>query len=346
MTDRYSRQTVLPEVGPEGQQRLRQAKVVVVGAGGLGCAVLSYLCAAGVGHIVIVDHDRVEESNLHRQPLYRMSDLGLLKVDAARAALLAMNPQGEIDAVSERLTPANAVDLVGSGQIIVDAADSFAVTYTLSDECQRTGKPLVSASVLGLSGYVGTFCGGAPSYRAVFPEMPRQAGSCAQSGVLGTAVGVMGTLQAHKVLALLLGWTPQGPSEAATGEGAALKIHTAALSPILGQLITVDFRTLRFGGFSFLGASEPSDSVIPFIAQGDVRPRDIVIDLRSLTEAPVSPFHSALRIQVDQVESGVPDLPDESRVVLCCRTGVRAWRAARALQRQGHRNVALIALGE
>jgi molybdopterin/thiamine biosynthesis adenylyltransferase/rhodanese-related sulfurtransferase len=320
--DRYARQMVLPEVGTEGQQRLRGARVVVVGAGGLGCAVLPYLCAAGAGRLVIVDHDRVEESNLHRQPLYRMSDVGELKVQAARSALLATNPHVSIDTVAERLTPANASALVAAGDIIVDAADSFAVTYILSDECQRVIKPLISASVLGLSGYVGAFCGGGPSYRAVFPEMPRQAGSCAQSGVLGTAVGVMGTLQAHMVLGLLL-----------------------QLAPTLGQLVTVDFRTLRFGGFSFLGAQEPVDSVLPFIAARDVTRSDIVIDLRSPAEAPVSPFESALRIQVDELESTEPELSRDARVVLCCRTGVRAWRAARALQKRGHRDLALIALG-
>jgi rhodanese-related sulfurtransferase len=273
---------------------------------------------------VIADHDRVEESNLHRQPLYRMSDVGSSKAQAARAALLETNPEVRIEAVGERLTPVNAAQRVAAADLVVDAADSFAVTYVLSDECHRVAKALVSASVLGLSGYVGAFCGGAPSYRAVFPEMPRQAGSCAQSGVLGTAVGVMGTLQAHIVLALLL------------------RLHP----PVLGRLVTVDFRTLRFGGFSFAAAQEPAGPAIPFIAPADVSNTDIVIDLRSLEEAPVSPFASALRIGVDNVERAEARFPPEPRIVLCCRTGVRAWRAARALQSQGHQNVALIALGE
>jgi sulfur-carrier protein adenylyltransferase/sulfurtransferase len=325
MLERYSRQTILPEVGAVGQVRLREAHVLVVGAGGLGSAVLQYLCAAGVGHIVIVDHDKVEESNLHRQPIYRMSDVTALKAQAARDALLASNPEVRIDAVCERLTPANAARLVANMDVVVDAADSFAVTYVLSDECQRAGKPLISASVLGLSGYVGAFCGSAPSYRAVFPEMPRQAGSCSTAGVLGTAVGVMGTLQAQMVLSLLLQIQPL----------------------VLGQLVTVDFRTLRFGGFSFAGASEPAEAGLPFIAVDQVSSADLVIDLRSLTEAPVSPIAAALRIEVDAVENGAgAQLPPASRVVLCCRTGVRAWRAARALQRQGRSNIALIAFGE
>jgi len=278
MSNRYLRQTILPEVGPEGQARLGAATVLVVGAGGLGCAVLQYLTAAGVGRLIILDHDRVEESNLHRQPLYRMSDLGQPKVHAARAALEALNPGTRIEAVFERLSSVNAMSLVSAAEVVIDAADSFAVTYLLSDTCQRLRKPLVSASVLGLTGYVGAFCGGAPSYRAVFPELPRSAGSCAESGVLGTAVGV-----------------------------------------------------------------QPS---IPFIAASEVGSADIVIDLRSLTETPVSPFATALRLEVEALENAQLQFPSGARVVLCCRSGVRAWRAAQALQRQGHDKLALLAIGE
>jgi sulfur-carrier protein adenylyltransferase/sulfurtransferase len=323
VSDRYSRQVVLPEVGASGQARLGAASALVVGAGGLGCAVLQYLCAAGVGRMAIVDHDRVEESNLHRQPLYRMSDVGAPKAAAARAALLALNPDPQFEVLIERVTPANAARLVAMTDVVIDAADSFAATYVLSDECLRARKPLISASVLGLSGYVGAFCGGAPSYRAVFPEMPRQAGSCSEAGVLGTAVGVMGTLQAHMTLAWLLGLEP---------------------SP-LGRLVTVDFRTLRFGGFSFERAEEPAGTAMPFIAPGDIASGDIVIDLRSLEEAPASPIPGALRLRVDQLERAEESFPPEPRIVLCCRTGVRAWRAARALQRQGHSKVALVAFG-
>src|SRR5262249_11159788 len=156
-------------------------------------------------------------------------------------------------------------------QVVVDAADSFAVTYVLSDACAASRTPLVSASVLGLSGYVGAFCGGAPSYRAVFPELPRQAGTCSAAGVLGSAVGVMGTLEAHLTLALLLAWQP---------------------SP-LGRLLSLDFRSLHVGGFSFAAAAEPAGEPLAFIAPGEVSATDLVIDLRSLTEAPQSPFPAA-----------------------------------------------------
>ena len=161
--NRYLRQIAVPEIGAAGQTLIDHASVLVVGAGGLGNIVLQYLNAAGIGQLIIVDHDDVEESNLHRQPLYRISDLGARKADAARVALLQTNPHTHIECVAAALTPANAAALVSQAQFVVDAADSFAVTYILSDECARVGKPLISASVLGLSGYAAGFCGGAPS---------------------------------------------------------------------------------------------------------------------------------------------------------------------------------------
>lgn len=324
MNERYARQTVLPEVGAAGQARLGGATVLVVGAGGLGCAVLSYLAAAGVGQLVIVDHDRVEESNLHRQPLYRMSDLGRPKVEAAAAALGGLNPAVRVVGHAVRLTPANAEALVAAADVVIDAADSFAVTYVLSDACRAAGRALVSASVVGLAGYVGVFCGAAPSYRAVFPDMPRAAGSCAESGVLGTAVGTLGALQAHLALALLLEWQP----------------------PVSGRLLSIDFRTLHLGGFSFSGAAEPAGAPLAFIAPAAVQEHDVVIDLRSLAETPVSPFAGALRLELQALERRQVTLPDAPRIVLCCRSGLRAWRAARALEQQGRTNLALIALGE
>jgi rhodanese-related sulfurtransferase len=206
---------------------------------------------------------------------------------------------------------------------VLDAADSLAVTYTLSDACHSRGTPLVSASVLGLAGYVGVFCARAPSYRAVFPEMPPGAGSCAEAGVLGTAVGVIGTLQAHLTLALLLRLVPD----------------------VSGRLVSVDFQSLHFGGFSFAGASEPGGAVLSFIAPEQVAASDCVIDLRTLQEAPVSPFAGALRIEAEALAQAPLEFPPDTRVVLCCRSGIRAWRAARTLQAQGHNNVALVALG-
>lgn len=324
MSDRYTRQIAVPEIGASGQARLGRAVVLVVGAGGLGSVVLQYSSAVGVGRLIIVDHDRVEESNLHRQPLYRVRDLGAWKAVAARDALLETNPQTCVEAMCKRLTPANVARLVAAADVVVDAADSFAVTYTLSDECRRTSKTLVSASVLGLTGYAGAFCGGGPSYRAVFPEMPARAGTCAESGVFGTAVGVVGALQAQITLSCILELQP---------------------SP-LGRLISMDFRSLRFGGFSFADASEPDGpATLGFICASQVSASDVVIDLRTPAEISAAPFTSTLCTVVDEVASLNPPLPHSCRVVLCCRSGSRAWRAARLLQAQGYESLALLALG-
>ncbi len=322
MSERYARQTVLGEVGAAGQAKLAASSVLVVGAGGLGCPVLQYLAGAGVGRITIVDFDVVEETNLHRQPLYGMADLGKPKAEMAREALLRFNPQITIEAAVERLTPQNAVRRVGLADIVVDAADSFAVTYILSDACQATGKPLISASVLGLTGYVGAFCGGAPSYRAVFPDVSIDGATCATAGVLGTAVAVLGSLQAHLALHLILGLKPS----------------------VLGKVVTFDAAKLSFGGFGFEGSPEP-DQAVPFIAAAEVTGDDLVVDLRGLDEAPVSPFAGAHRLDVDHVDEIVTQLSRQRRIVLCCRSGQRSLMAADRLRGLGLANLAMVALG-
>lgn len=320
---RYARQIAVPEIGERGQSRLSSASVLVVGAGGLGCAVLPYLCAAGIGRVVIVDHDRVEESNLHRQPLYRVSDIGRPKAEAARATLLQLNPLTQIDAVCERLTPANAPGWLDEADIVVDGADSFAVTYILNDECVRAGKPLVSASVIGLTGYVGVFCGIAPSYRAVFPELPAQAGTCATQGVLGTAVGVVGTLQAQLVLSLALELKPT----------------------VAGRLFSMDLRTLRFSEFSFAGAQEEKQG-FRFVSPAEVTDEDVAVELRPLEEAPIPAVPKSVRMPAEEVACLRESVPSGTRIVLCCRTGLRAWRAGNRLRAAGHENVVLLAAGE
>ena len=319
--DRFVRQRTLPEVGDEGQARLAAATVLVVGAGGLGCPVLTGLAGAGVGRIVLVDPDTVDLTNLHRQPLYRTADIGRAKAGAARAALAAYAPDTRVEAHIARLDPGNVAAFVAAADLVIDAADSFAATYILSDACQAAGKVLVSASVLGLSGYAGAFCGGAPSYRAVFPQMPRHVATCATAGVLGPVVTMTGGLQAQMALALLLGLTP---------------------SP-LGLMVRVEAGRFGFGSFDFSGAPEP-ERIVPFIAPETVTADDLAIDLRGLDEAPVSPLPGALRLSVAEVDAAPPVAPGR-RVVLACRSGVRAARAAEALDRAGQQELALVAFG-
>ncbi|OED46590.1 thiamine biosynthesis protein ThiF [Rhodobacteraceae bacterium (ex Bugula neritina AB1)] len=318
---RYARQMILPEVGASGQNRLARAHVLVVGAGGLGCPVLQYLGGAGVGRITVVDGDTVEESNLHRQVLYSMADLGLPKAKAARQHLRAANPDLQITALVQRLDAANAVQMVADADLVVDAADSFAVSYILSDECLRQGKTLISASALGQSGYAGGFCGGAPSLRAVFPDLPTRTATCATAGVMGPAVGMIGALQAQLALKALLGHEP---------------------SP-QGQLFVFRLAELQASTFRFDGAEEPEDT-LPFIAASQILAQDTVIDLRAAAEAPQLPAPQAKRIARQDLPG--TGLPRQGRIVLCCHSGLRAWGAAQDLRQAGYSNVALLAAGD
>lgn len=316
--NRYSRQTCLPEVGPEGQARLAAARVLVVGAGGLGAALLPLLAGAGVGRIRLVDPDVVELSNLHRQTLFRMADLGRPKAEVAAEALAGLNPECRISALVARLDPALAREELPGADLVVDAADSFAVTYALSDLCRGGGIPLVSAAVLGRTGHVGGFCGGAPGYRAVFPDLPPGLQNCAEGGVMGPAVATLGALQAQMALSVLLGHRP---------------------SP-LGQLLTLDLANWRLGGFRFDGAAEP-EAQPEVLAHRDVTAADLVIDLRPEAEAPLVALPGARRIAPSALAGWQPEAG--RRVVLVCATGLRAWRAARALEARGHDRVAILA---
>jgi len=316
--NRYARQVILPEIGAQGQRRISAAHALVVGAGALGVPVLQYLAGAGIGRITLIDPDRVEESNLHRQPLFRMADLGQPKVRAAAQALAGLNPSVRVKTLEERLTPLNAPALVAAADVVLDCADSYAASYTLSDACLAVGKPLISASALGLAGYVGGFCGGAPSLRALFPDPPDGGQTCATAGVLGPVVGMLGCIQAQMALRLILGLAP---------------------SP-LGEFTRFD--NGRFTQFRFDAAPEADGP--RFIACEEIRPADLVIDLRPQDEAPLKATPDALRLPDYGATGPLPD--PGGRVVLACRSGLRSWRAAQALSRRWDGEITLLALGD
>ncbi|AMY69589.1 HesA/MoeB/ThiF family protein [Frigidibacter mobilis] len=317
---RYSRQTLLPEVGAAGQARIGAAHVLVVGAGGLGVPVVQYLAGAGIGRITLVDPDRVEKTNLHRQPIYG-PHLGEPKAEAAAAFVRGLNPQVTVTPRVEWLTPANMPDLMAGADLVLDCADSFAVSYTLSDTCLPAGKPLISASVLGLAGYVGGFCGGAPSLRAVFPDLPDSLATCATAGVLGPVVGMFGTLQAQMALAVLVGLAP---------------------SP-LGLLVRHDMAGFRSSSFRFDDAPEPDAAPHRFVARADLQRGDFVVELRGAEEAPVPAAPHAQRLPVEAFGPGGPAPAPGQRAVFACRTGLRAWRAADRLRPHWPGEIALLA---
>ncbi|WP_369752624.1 ThiF family adenylyltransferase [Flavobacterium sp. WC2409] len=205
---RYNRQTMLPEIGNAGQEKLKKAKVLVIGAGGLGCPVLQYIATAGVGTIGIVDFDIVELHNLHRQILYTEKHLGHSKAIIAKSVIESLNPLIKIDAFQEKLTSDNAIQIIANFDIIVDGSDNFATRYLVNDTCVTLGKTVVYGSILGFEGQLAVFNHqDSKNLRDLFPEAPdpKDVPNCNLNGVLGTLPGMIGTMMAHETLKLIIG---------------------------------------------------------------------------------------------------------------------------------------------
>jgi adenylyltransferase/sulfurtransferase len=232
--ERYARHIVLREVGGPGQAKLKAARVLVVGAGGLGAPVLMYLAAAGVGRLGIVDDDRVSLSNLQRQVIFSTGDVGAPKAERAAEAITRLNPHVALDIHDERLTAANALDLVAQYDVVADGSDNFATRYLVSDACYFAKKPLVAAALGVFDGTLTTIrahetrADGTPnpSYRCVFPEPPPAGAipACSEAGILGALPGILGSMMALEVIRAIVGF----------GEG------------LVGRLLMVDARDMRF----------------------------------------------------------------------------------------------------
>ncbi len=213
--ERYARHLVMPDIGGPGQQKLKAASLLVIGAGGLGVPVLSYCAAAGVGRITIADHDAVSLANLQRQVIYRTDDIGAPKAERAAAAARALNPEIEVEAIVEKIGADNAGDLITGYDIVADCTDNADARYLISDACFHARKPLVTAAVMRLDGNVTTLKPyergpdgkPKPTYRCVFPEPPADGAiaACAELGVLGVMTGVVGTIQALEVIKEVVG---------------------------------------------------------------------------------------------------------------------------------------------
>ncbi len=344
-TTRYSRHLLLPEVGAAGQQRLRQARVLVVGAGGLGSPALLYLAAAGVGTVGVVDDDVVDVSNLQRQVVHRTCDAGRSKVESARDAVARLNPLVQVVAHPERVTAGSVDALVAAYDVVVDGADNFATRYVVGDACARAGRPHVWASVLRFDGQVAVWWAGrGPCYRCVFPRPPAAGDvpSCAEAGVLGSLVGTLGSIQATEALKIVLG----------VGE------------PLVGRLLVHDGLRQSWDvlpvrpdpGCAACGSGErvaevpagpqPADEAVPLVGalalsvalRSGMPPR--VVDVRPPAERAIVAVPGSVAVELADLESGAglgrPELGERAApLVLVCKSGARSARAVRLLRAAG-----------
>lgn len=340
---RYQRQMILPEVGLAGQQKLKHSRVLVVGAGGLGCPILTYLVAAGVGTIKIADADLVDRTNLHRQPLYGEAAVGRLKVEEATRILKESNPTVDIISLSSRMEAENVREILSDVEIVVDGSDNFATKYLLNDGCVELGKSLVSGSIFCFEGQLSVFnsplANGnrGPTYRCLFPE-PLPVGvvpSCADAGVLGVLPGVIGSLQATETLKLIL-----GIGEILSGRMLVFDALRMAFSEICFERNEEIASHTHIRPASYYHALAVSCSV----DAGQISVRELksrleqneellLIDVREPAEKEEFDLGGEL-IPSGVLLSQSDRIPRDRPVVLYCRSGVRSKKGVAQLRRE------------
>ena len=330
---RYSRHLLLPEIGTAGQQRLCDAQVLVVGAGGLGCPVLQYLVAAGVGTVGIVDGDTVADSNLQRQILFGPADLGQSKATVAATRLQAQNPLIHVQAHPTFLTRDNALDLLRQYDLVVDGSDNFATRYLVNDACVQLDKPLVFGSIYRFEGQVSVFnLGDGPTYRCLYPD-PSDLPACAEAGVLGVLPGIVGCLMANEVI----------------------KLITGAGEPLIGRLLLFDALTMQFQTVRFttdpankqiaeLPAGLSGCAPVPALSYTDYlawKARDEtvqLIDVRQPDEAARRSLGGRL-IPLPELLTHPEQVPANVPVVIHCQSGGRSQQAVAFLRERGYTQV-------
>jgi adenylyltransferase/sulfurtransferase len=349
---RYARHLILPHVGPAGQARLKAARVLVVGAGGLGSPVALYLAAAGVGTLGIVDFDRVDATNLQRQILHGTGDVGRTKLDSARDRIAAANPHVRVEGFPLRLAAAEARKTVRGWDVVVDGTDNFPTRYLVNDACVLEGKPVVYGSVLRWEGQASVFgAPGGPCYRCLFaaPPPPHLVPNCAEGGVLGVLPGVIGCIQATEALKLVLG---EGETlagrlllfDALRMRFREMRLRRDPACAACGEHPTVhepiDYERFCGGAPVELPMSEdeiPEITPAELKARLDAGDRVTVVDVREPWEWEVGNLgaHGARLIPLGELPSRVSELNPEDELVLQCRSGARSARAAAFLREQG-----------
>jgi len=337
---RYSRHIILSEIGQEGQDKITQAKVLVIGAGGLGCPILQYLTAAGIGTLGIVDFDIIEESNLQRQILFGMSTLDKNKALAAKERLEDLNPTISITAYPERLTSKNAVSLFNKYDIIVDGTDNFTTRYLINDASLITNKPLVYGAIYKFEGQVSVFnYQSGPSYRCIFPTPPKpgSVANCSEVGVLGVLPGIVGSMQANEVLKLILelGNVLSGKLlcyNALTAETITLTVNKSELeiNKVLNQKDTFQDSQEEFN----CDISFDEISVEKALQKENVQ----FIDVRETHEQPKVNHINPIEIPLSELELHFDKIDSEKEKIIFCQSGIRSKKAVALLQKNNINN--------
>jgi len=348
---RYARQLILPEVGREGQKKIRAASVLCVGAGGLGSPLALYLAAAGIGRLGILDFDTVDLSNLHRQVLHGTEDVGRAKTESARDALARLNPEVEVVVHTTRLTRDNALELLCAYDVIADGTDNFPTRYLVNDACVLLGKPNVYGSVFRFEGQASLFAPhlGGPCYRCLYPEPPPPGSvpGCAEGGVLGVLPGIIGLIQATETLKLILG---RGTSllnrlllfNALDMTFRELKIRRDPACPLCGSNPTIT-ALMDYNQFCGLPTSQSPSAVHPDEvsvqelkrALDNPAPGIHVLDVREPDEYQIARIPGALLLPLSQLGQRWSELNPDQSYYLYCKSGVRSLRAVQFLRRLG-----------
>ena len=343
---RYHRHLSLPEVGDQGQRRLKAARVLVVGAGGLGSPLAMYLAAAGVGHLGIVDFDVVDVSNLQRQILHGTKDVGRAKVDSARDHLRDLNPCISVETYAARFSVANARTLVVGYDLVVDGTDNFASRYLINDACVLLGRPNVHGSIYRFEGQVSVFAAkGGPCYRCLYPEPPPPGvvPSCAEAGVLGVLPGIIGAIQAAESIKLLLGIGSPLVGRLLAFDALAMRfreltLHRDSGCPICGDVPTITDLVESVGACP-ASTSVPLDGEVDaatlqgWLATG----RDLqLIDVREPFEFQAGALPGAILIPLGEIHERGTEIDPRRETVVYCRVGVRSAHAIARLREDGH----------
>ncbi|QDZ41134.1 molybdopterin-synthase adenylyltransferase MoeB [Euhalothece natronophila Z-M001] len=346
--ERYSRHIILPEVGLEGQKRLKAASVACIGTGGLGSPLLLYLAAAGVGRIGIVDFDVVDSSNLQRQVIHGTAQVGKPKLESAKQRILDINPFCQVDLHNTRITSENALDILKPYDVVVDGTDNFPTRYLVNDACVLLGKPNVYGSIFRFEGQASVFnYQEGPNYRDVFPEPPPpgMVPSCAEGGVLGVLCGVIGSIQATETIKVILGMdtTLSGRLllyNAQTMSFRELKLRRNPERPEIKELIDYE----QFCGIPQMQEEEtdvPEMTVQELKQLMDQGAKDyVLIDVRNPNEYEIAKIPGATLIPLPEIEEGngvekVKELMNGHRLIAHCKMGGRSAKALRMLKEAG-----------